>query len=123
MFVAYKTLRLNVQIVLDRKASFIAFAHVGRLDEKKKKRGKEKEKKNLKQMSKRERGGKFQMGQVSADGRDGRSCFGKLCKTKLDRFAAKESMTSLGQTHAPEVEESVQVVFSQINLVFAPMQD
>jgi hypothetical protein len=43
MFVSHKTLRLNVQIVLDRRASFIAFAHVGRLDEKKKKRGKEKE--------------------------------------------------------------------------------
>jgi hypothetical protein len=71
-------------------------------------------------MSKRERGGKFQMGQVSAEGR---SCFGKLCKTKLDRFAAKESMTSLGQTHAPENEQSVQVVFSQLNHVFAPMQD
>ncbi len=60
------------------------------------------------------------MGQVSADGR---SCFGKLCKTKLDRFVAKESMTSLVQTHAPEVEQSVQVVFSQQNVVFAPVQD
>ncbi len=59
MFVAHKTLRLSVQVVLDRKASFIAFAHVGRLDEKKKKRGKEKEKKNLKQMSKEREGESF----------------------------------------------------------------